>query len=120
MSRIRAKNTNPELIVRRMLRQLKLRFRAHVKNIPGTPDFVLGNKQTVIFVHGCFWHRHPKCRYAYTPKSRRAFWLEKFNTNLSRDAVQRKMLRKKRIHVMTVWECETKQPERLKQRLQLL
>ena len=84
MSGIRARDTKPELLVRRFLHANGLRYRLHVKSLPGTPDLVLPRWKTVIFVHGCFWHQHPGCHLAYIPRTRRAFWLEKFERNVAR------------------------------------
>jgi DNA mismatch endonuclease, patch repair protein len=108
MSRIRNKDTNPELIVRSLLHKMKYRFRLHRKDLPGKPDIVLPKYHIVIFVHGCFWHRHSGCRYAYTPKSRINFWEEKFNRNLERDKEARHNLEILNWKVLTIWECETR------------
>jgi DNA mismatch endonuclease (patch repair protein) len=81
MSRIRSKNTKPEIVVRSTLHKMGFRFRLHRKDLPGTPDIVLPKHNTVIFVQGCFWHRHQGCKYAYTPKSRAEFWEKKFAEN---------------------------------------
>ncbi|WP_455914519.1 very short patch repair endonuclease [Pseudomonas syringae] len=110
MSGIRSKNTQPEMIVRKFLHSQGYRFRIHRKDLPGSPDIVLPRFQTCIFVHGCFWHRHPNCRYATTPKSRPEFWLEKLTKNAERDlrAVERLILLG--WTVVTIWECELKTP----------
>jgi DNA mismatch endonuclease (patch repair protein) len=108
MSRIRSRDTLPELIVRSAIHRLGFRFRIHVKNLPGTPDIVLPKYKSIILVHGCFWHRHPQCKYAYTPKSRQDFWSKKFEANRLRDQLVLKDLRKLGWSVITVWECETK------------
>lgn len=120
MSRIRGKNTAPELLVRSILHRLGYRFRLHRRDLPGTPDIALPRYRTVVFVHGCFWHRHPGCRYAYTPKSRLDFWQSKFNGNVARDVHHRAALRKLGWRVATVWECELRDPKRLARRLQRL
>jgi len=117
MSRIRCKNTKPEMIVRRLLHAMGLRFRLHRAGLPGKPDIVLGPRRLVIFVHGCFWHRHPNCREATMPTARRDFWQTKLEGNASRDARHRAALRKLGWRVAVVWECETKNPERLARRL---
>jgi DNA mismatch endonuclease (patch repair protein) len=106
MSRIRAKNTKPEMIVRSALHKAGYRFRLHVSNLPGMPDIVLPKYKTVIFVHGCFWHRHENCRFAYTPKSRSAFWEEKFRKNIERDKFSHKELSEMGWKVLIIWECE--------------
>jgi DNA mismatch endonuclease, patch repair protein len=110
-------NTKPETIVRSILHRLGLRFRLHLKNLPGTPDIVLRRHKTAIFVHGCFWHRHPNCRYATTPKTRTEFWLPKFKSNIERDARKKAELEKLGWRVLIVWECETRSPEILAARL---
>ncbi len=111
MSRIRGKNTKPELIVRSMLHRMGYRFRLHRKNLPGCPDIVLPKHRTVIFVHGCYWHRHPRCRYAYEPKSRTEFWNRKFQENVKRDKKNQAQLEELGWRVRVVWECEVKDPE---------
>lgn len=85
MSRIKGRNTKPELVVRSLLHRMGYRFRLHRTDLPGKPDIVLPRYRTVIFVHGCFWHRHKGCRLAYTPKSRMEFWSTKFESNMIRD-----------------------------------
>ncbi|MEC7641315.1 MAG: DNA mismatch endonuclease Vsr, partial [Nitrospinota bacterium] len=85
MSRIRSRDTSPELIVRSLLHRLGYRFRIHRKDLPGKPDIVLAKYKTVIFVHGCFWHQHKDCKYAYLPKTRVNFWKEKLQGNSERD-----------------------------------
>ena len=85
MAGIRSRDTKPELLVRRHLHAQGFRYRLNVRSLPGSPDLVLAKWRTVIFVHGCLWHRHPGCTLAYTPKSRQAFWLEKFGKNVARD-----------------------------------
>ena len=119
MSRIRGKDTRPERAVRSMLHGMGYRFRLHATNLPGRPDIVLGKYQTVIFVHGCFWHRHKGCRFAYTPKSRKEFWLNKLKSNVTRDCYVNTALRKSGWHIFTVWECELRQLERLARRIDL-
>ena len=106
MSQIRAKNTHPELVLRSLLHKTGFRFRLHVRSLPGTPDIVLPKYHTVIFVHGCFWHRHAGCKYAYTPKSRIAFWEAKFKENIERQTKIVKELDNLGWTVLTVWECE--------------
>lgn len=108
MSRIRGRNTGPELRLRSLLHRAGFRFRLHAKRLPGRPDVVLPKYRTAIFVHGCFWHRHPGCRNATMPSTRREFWQEKFNGNVTRDARSRAVLEEAGWTVMTVWECELK------------
>src|SRR5438270_13970584 len=110
MSRIRGKHTVPEKVVRSLLHRMGLRFRLHGKLLPGRPDIVLAKHKTVVFVHGCFWHRHEGCRNCTTPTERREWWLEKLNGNAARDRVHTKALRKLGWQVFVVWECETERP----------
>ena len=117
MAAVRQKNTTPETIVRQVLHRLGLRFRLHRKGLPGTPDIVLARHRTVIFVHGCFWHRHQDCRKASTPKTRVDFWQEKFDRNVERDARNEQALLDAGWRVLVVWECETKDVARLTGRL---
>lgn len=117
MSRIRGRDTGPERAVRSMLHRLGYRFRLHRVDLPGKPDIVLPRFGTAILVHGCFWHRHKGCRYAYTPKSRTNFWLRKFAANISRDREVKKALAKLGWKIAIVWECELESPERLSSRL---
>lgn len=117
MSRIRGKDTKPELAVRSMLHQMGYRFRLHREDLPGTPDIVLPKYRTVVLVHGCFWHRHEGCRYAYNPKSRIEFWEEKFATNVDRDRRQKAELQADGWIVITAWECELREPDELADRL---
>lgn len=113
MSGIRGQNTKPEMIVRRFAHRFGYRFRLHRRDLPGTPDLVFPGRRKVIFVHGCFWHRHSGCRFAYNPKSRADFWQAKFATNVARDARVQHELRTLGWDVLTVWECETVNPEHL-------
>jgi len=106
MSRIRGKNTKPELAVRSMLHRLGYRFRIADKTLPGKPDIVLPRYGAVIFVHGCFWHRHPECKYAYMPKSKIEFWSKKFEANVLRDKNNLSLLKKAGWLPIVVWECE--------------
>jgi DNA mismatch endonuclease, patch repair protein len=106
MSRIRSEDTKPEWVLRSGLHRLGFRFRLRDKQIPGRPDLVFPKYGAVVFVHGCFWHRHRKCRSASVPKSNAAFWKEKFARNLARDRRNRRELRKLGWRVLVVWECE--------------
>lgn len=108
MAAIGPKNTQPERTVRRYLHGAGLRFRLHAKNLPGRPDIVLPAYRSVVFVHGCFWHRHGGCPLATTPSTRPEFWQAKFLGNLSRDRRQRTALEEAGWHVFVVWECEAK------------
>jgi len=121
MSRIRSKDTIPEKIVRSTLHQMGYRFRLHVKDLPGKPDIVLTKYKTVIFVHGCFWHRHPRCKYAYTPKSRIEFWNKKFKDNIKRFTTVEKELKELNWKIVVIWECEVKGPiNKLKDKIKTL
>ena len=121
MSRIRSGDTQPERVVRSILHRLGYRFRTTTGNaLPGKPDIVLPRYRTAIFVHGCFWHRHSGCRFAYTPKTRVAFWRRKFNSNVARDKRVQSVLRQDGWRVLTVWECEVDDSGRLPQRLSRL
>ena len=111
MSRIRSKDTRPEKMVRSLLHRAGYRFRLHRKDLPGTPDIVLLKYHTVLFVHGCFWHRHPGCPYAYTPKSRLDFWQQKFDENVARDQRNQDQLKEAGWNVIIIWECELKNPD---------
>lgn len=110
MSRIRGKHTNPELRVRKAAHGLGLRFRLHRSDLPGKPDLVFPKYRLALFVHGCFWHRHPCCSKASIPKTRTAYWQEKFNANVTRDAEVASQLNALGWHVVKIWECETKLP----------
>jgi DNA mismatch endonuclease (patch repair protein) len=109
MARIRGKDTKPELLVRQMIHALGFRFRLHRRDLPGTPDIVFPRLRKIIFVHGCFWHRH-QCRFAYTPKSNTEFWNRKFSANVERDSRSVGELRALGWRVFVVWECQTKEP----------
>lgn len=117
MRAVRRANTKPELLVRKQLHALGLRFRLHPRKLPGTPDIVLKKHRVVIFVHGCFWHRHDDCRYATTPKTRQDYWLPKFAANVERDARKAADLEALGWRVLVVWECETRNLAALEERL---
>ena len=108
MSRIRGQDTRPEKKLRSLLHRNGFRYRVHVSDLPGRPDIVLPKYHSVILVHGCFWHRHPGCRYATTPKSRADFWQEKFTGNVERDQCNLNLLKKNGWFPIVVWECELK------------
>lgn len=108
MSRIPGADTQPEKAVRSVLHRLGYRFRLRSKVLPGRPDIVLHKWSTVVFVHGCFWHRHKGCRFAYSPKSREEFWRAKFEENVSRDQRTTRALRRAGWRVIVVWECQLK------------
>ena len=106
MSKIRNKDTKPELIVRSFLHNNGIRFRLNDKNLPGKPDIVLKKYQTVIFVDGCYWHRHDGCKLAYNPKSRKKFWQKKFNDNIARDKHINSIYTSLPWNLIRIWECE--------------
>jgi len=108
MSRIRSKDTKPEMLVRKFLHKNGFRFRLHVKNLPGKPDIVLPKYKTVIFVNGCFWHGHTGCKYYVVPKTNTEFWLNKINTNVVKDERSINSLKILGWKVITTWECELK------------
>jgi len=120
MSRIRGKDTGPEKIVRSLLHSMGYRFRLHKKDLPGSPDIVLWKYRTVIFVHGCFWHHHKGCQFAYMPKSRTIFWENKFNSNIKRDSFNKKRLEELGWKVEIIWECQTKDHKQLEKRINRL
>ena len=111
-------NTTPEVAVRKALHSLGFRFRLHRRDLPGTPDIVLPRHRLVIFVHGCFWHRHDDCRRTTNPKTRVEFWQNKFETNVARDRVVASSLESAGWRVLVVWECETKDDRSLVKSLQ--
>lgn len=108
MSRIKGRDTVPEFVVRRVAHRLGFRFRLHRKALPGRPDLVFPRYRAVVFVHGCFWHRHAGCRYAYTPKTRAGFWAGKFNRNVARDRHVQIALLSLGWRLLVIWECETR------------
>ena len=108
MSAIRSRDTKPEVYLRKLLFAEGYRYRIAEKSVPGHPDIFLRKYNTAIFVHGCFWHRHQGCKYAYTPKSRIDFWQKKFADNVKRDAAVKDELRKQNIRCLIVWECTIK------------
>jgi len=106
MSRIRGKNTKPEVSLRKKLHRLGLRYRLHVTSLPGKPDIVLSKYRAVVFVHGCFWHHHQDCKVANDPKSNSEFWQRKFEANITRDRLNEARLVELGWRVFVVWECE--------------
>lgn len=117
MSRIRAKDTKPEMAVRCYLHGLGFRYRLHKKGIPGKPDLWLPKYNAAIFVNGCYWHRHPGCRLAYTPKQNRPSWEEKFESNVVRDKENQAALQAAGIRVLVVWECRLRSVKNREQTL---
>jgi len=120
MSRIRGKNTGPERRVRSFLHRRGLRFRLHVKRLPGKPDIVLAKHRAVVFVNGCFFHGHSGCKRATTPRTHRAFWTRKILGNRKRDTTAIRALRHAGWRVIVVWECQTRRPETLARSLRAL
>ncbi|MDG4476856.1 very short patch repair endonuclease [Thiovibrio frasassiensis] len=110
MSRIRGKDSNPEMKLRRLVHGLGFRYRLHVKNLPGKPDLVFPARHAVIFMHGCFWHRHEGCKLARLPKSKLDFWEEKLETNRQRDLSHHQQLLELGWNVLVVWECQLGDP----------
>jgi DNA mismatch endonuclease (patch repair protein) len=117
MARVRSKNSRPELFVRKLVFALGYRYRLHAKDLPGQPDLVFRKLCKVVFVHGCFWHRHPACALARLPKSRLEFWLPKLEGNRKRDEKNKRALQRHGWKVLTVWECQLGNSERLTTRI---
>ena len=118
MSRIRAKDTKPELTVRRMVHGMGYRYRLHRRDLPSTPDMVFPGRRKIILIHGCFWHHHEACPAGRIPKSRRKFWTEKLQGNARRDQRNLVALRKLGWKVLVVWECDLARLDRLASRIQ--
>jgi DNA mismatch endonuclease, patch repair protein len=114
MSRVRSKDSRPELLVRKLVFSLGYRYRLHQKNLPGRPDLVFKSRHKVIFVHGCFWHRHTGCVLARMPKSRLDFWAPKLEGNKLRDRRNKKSLIQGGWKVLTIWECQLRNLTRLR------
>ena len=106
MAGVRQKNTKPELLIRKQLHRLGLRYRLHVKKLPGSPDLVFPKYKAVVFVHGCFWHQHPGCRKSRRPESRGEWWNEKLQKNVERDRRKKLALKRQGWRVLTIWECD--------------
>lgn len=117
MSKVRGKDTRPEMLVRSLLYRMGFRFRLHRKGLPGRPDIILPKYRTVVFVHGCFWHRHPGCNRASAPQSNTGFWEAKLAGNVARDARNMEDLARLGWKVIVVWECEMKDIYALSARL---
>jgi len=111
MSRIRGKDSASEMRLRRLIHGMGFRYRLHVKNLPGTPDLVFPARKAVIFMHGCFWHRHQGCRLARMPKSRIAFWREKLEANRRRDGENVSRLNELGWRVLVIWECQMQEKD---------
>lgn len=113
MSRIRNKNSDPEMKLRRLIHSMGFRYRLHVKGLPGTPDLVFPSRRAIIFMHGCFWHRHEGCKLARLPKSKLDYWQPKLEANKTRDLMQQQQLRDLGWRLLVVWECEMVYTERV-------
>ncbi|MDH4571115.1 very short patch repair endonuclease [Salinicola acroporae] len=111
MSRVRGKDTKPEMRLRRMVHAMGFRYRLHAKYLPGKPDLVFPSRRAVVFMHGCFWHRHEGCKLARMPKSRVSFWREKLEANRQRDRRNQLRLQEMGWRVLIVWECQLSTPE---------
>lgn len=120
MRRIKSQNTGPERQVRSLLHRQGFRFRLHCRDLPGTPDIVLRKYRTVVFVHGCFWHRHQCCAFTFTPKTNRPYWMPKFNRTVQRDRENMLALESMGWRVIVIWSCELRRPEELSGRLRQL
>lgn len=113
MSRVRSRNSRPEMLVRKLVFALGYRYRLHQRNLPGCPDLVFRPRHKVIFVHGCFWHRHARCALARMPKSRLDFWKPKLEGNKQRDKRNKRTLARAGWKALTIWECQLRDIERL-------
>ena len=120
MSRIKSKDTKPEMLVRRFLHSNGFRYRLHVKDLPGKPDIVLPKYKTVIFIHGCFWHGHKDCKFFVVPKTRTEWWLNKINGNIANDERASTSLKKTGWKIINLWECDVKMAKVEKTLLQLI
>lgn len=117
MCRIKSRDTKPERLVRSLLHRQGFRFALHCPSLPGTPDIVLPKHRAVVLVHGCFWHRHPRCRFAFAPKTNQSYWRPKFRRNVERDRENRLSLVREGWKVIVVWTCELRRPEMVARRL---
>jgi DNA mismatch endonuclease (patch repair protein) len=117
MAAVHSEDTGPEMAVRRIVHGLGYRYRLHVRSLPGCPDLVFAGRRKIIFVHGCFWHRHKNCRYATSPKTSSEFWEAKFAANVARDRRVWRDLKRLGWGVLTIWQCELKELENLTRRL---
>lgn len=117
MSRIGGKNTHPEIAVRSLVHKLGYRYRLHSKNLPGCPDLVFSSRKKVIFVHGCFWHGHRRCKKGKLPKSRLEYWEPKINANRNRDASNTRKLKADGWEVLIIWQCKLKHIEDVKKQI---
>ena len=117
MSRVKSENTSPELAVRQLLHSKGFRFRLHKRDLPGRPDIVLPKYKAILFVHGCFWHRHKRCVKASVPKTRTSFWKDKFAANVRRDRLNIRLLEQSGWRVLVIWQCEIRSGRSLDSKL---
>ncbi|HEY2860171.1 MAG TPA: very short patch repair endonuclease [Terracidiphilus sp.] len=117
MRSVKQKDTGPEMIVRKLLYSLGLRYRLHRRNLPGSPDVVFVSKKVAVFIHGCFWHRHADCKRVTTPKANADFWRGKFERNMERDRDNEANLKAMGWRVLVIWECETRDLKKLTRRI---
>lgn len=120
MSRIRGKETKPEILIRKFLFSKGFRYRKNYKNLAGSPDIVLPKYKTAIFINGCFWHGHKNCRAAHLPATRTEYWIPKIKANIDRDKRNNRKLRKEGWKVITVWQCQIKNRAKMEQRMKRL
>lgn len=118
MAHVKGYDTKPEILVRSFIFRMGFRFRLHRRDLPGTPDIVLPRHSKVIFVHGCFWHGHKNCPRSKRPATNENFWNNKLDSNIKRDKLNRRELRRLGWKTLVVWECETKSPEKLLRKLE--
>lgn len=117
MAKVKGKNTSPEMLVRRTVHAMGYRYRLHARELPGTPDLVFPGRRKIIFVHGCFWHRHPYCKKASMPSTRKYYWQTKLSKNVARDAEAIAKLEASAWDVLVLWECALKDRQKLESRL---
>ncbi len=118
MAKVRSRDTKPEVLVRSLIHRMGFRFRLHDRRLPGNPDIVLPRHKKIVFVHGCFWHQHEGCPHAARPESNVAYWNKKLDGNMRRDKANLEKLAALGWRVLVIWECETRNRERLILRLQ--
>ena len=118
MSRVKGRDTKPEILVRSVIHRMGYRFRVHRSDLPGNPDIVLPRHGKIIFVHGCFWHGHKRCPRSKRPTTNKSFWNEKLNKNIDRDKRQQKEIKNMGWKVLVVWQCEIRKPSKLLEKLE--
>jgi DNA mismatch endonuclease (patch repair protein) len=118
MSRVKGRDTKPEILVRSFVHRMGYRFRIHGRDLPGNPDIVLPRHRKVIFVHGCFWHGHNRCPRSKRPTTNKSFWNKKLDGNIKRDRRFRRALLLKGWRILVVWQCETREPDRVLRKLE--